>query len=49
MEPNDRPKGKRPKLPQKSFLIVEEEDFPMMFKSSVLSSSNRRLAKTKEF
>ena len=28
MEPEYNRKGKRTKLPQKSFLIVEEEDFP---------------------
>lgn len=37
------------KMPSKSFLIVEEKDFPEVFKSAVLSISNRRLSKKNDF
>lgn len=44
----ERAKSKK-KMPSKSFLIVEEQDFPHVFRSSVLCASNRRLGKTDEF
>ena len=37
--------NKSGKLPRKNFLIVEEDDYPSVFHSEVLASSNRKLAK----
>lgn len=39
-------KSAKSRLPIKSFLLVEEDDFPSVFGHSVLSGSNRKLAKT---
>jgi hypothetical protein len=39
--------SKHKKLPRKTFLIVDEDDFPSVFSSEVLASSNRKLKTAK--
>ena len=40
---------KKKNLPNKAFLIVEEDDFPSTFSCPILASSNKKLCYSKEF